>query len=199
MSETGSKSLSHRSLIPMIIGICTLVGCGAPEDGLARQTEQYQVIDEGSVSGVTSTIHAPGDLVPISAPTPELTATNLDMTTAFTILDPSVTTADPGGFDPTTVGTVAQPPAADPRATPVRTTNPSVERPASTPAPTPRRTSTPTPTPAPTLVPSPTPAATPSPTQTPIEEPPPSPPPVEAPPEPEPTPPESQPGGLRMS
>jgi len=150
-------------------------GCGAPEDGLARQTEQYQVIDEGVVSGVTSTIHAPGDTVPVQVPSPDMTGTNLDTTTAFTILDPRISTAPPASLDP--LAPPIQPPSVRPVApgSPARVV-PPLPRPVS-PVPPPadlpageRGLPMPEMTPAP--APQPTPAETvpPEPTEEPQEE-----------------------------
>jgi len=59
-----------------------------------RRSRQYEVVEEGSASGVTSTIAGPGEQLP------PLTDTNADTTTAFATLptppnvDPTLTTTD---------------------------------------------------------------------------------------------------------
>ncbi len=195
MSGIFSRQLSNQVLVVLLAVAALSAGCGSPDNDLVRQTEQYQVIDEGAVSGVTSTIHAPGDMVPVPPHTPETTETNLDTTTAFTILDPRVSTAPPEGSDPTIPVPAAAPPAREPRevpsslrpAAPVATPQPPVPASRATP---PRASPTPAPTPTATPAPSPTgtPAATPVPTLPPIEREVPPPPPAEEPAAPTPTP-----------
>lgn len=179
MSEMFIKrNRSPNSLVAMLGIVALSAGCGSREDGPARQTEQYQVIDEGSVSGVTSTIHAPGDLIPVKAPTPEPTGTNIDTTTAFSILDSLITTAPPAEVDPAFPAPPSVPPAAAPRVTPSSPRPPATPRPAPNPTPRPTRP--------------PTPLETPDPAPTPIEDEEPTPPPAEEPDVPEeatPTPP----------
>lgn len=172
-----------------------VAGCGSPEEGLARQTEQYQVIDEGAVTGVTSTIHAPGDMAPVPPPTPDVTGTNLDTTTAFTILDPRISTAPPSPLDTQTLPPAVSASPADSSApvtrqpvpsTPVRRA-PEREEP-SRPAQEPR--ATPEPRPAPTATPvRPEPLPTPSATLPPQPDPEPEQEPETEPEDPEPTPP----------
>lgn len=183
-----------RIVLAVLAGTAFLAvaGCGSPEDGLARQTEQYEVIDEGAVSGVTSTIHAPGDMAPVPPPTPDVTGTNLDTTTAFTILDPRISTAPapldqqtlpPVGTAPTTRSSESAgqqaPSRTSPSATPVRRDPEPAQSPRTTPTPRPSPTAAPVtpeplPTPAATLPPQPEPEPEP---ETEPEEPEPSPPP----------------------
>lgn len=70
-----------------VLFLLATAACGSREETLARQVEGYEVIDEGSASGVTSTLNAPGETVPVVTETP-LTGTSVDTTTAFTTLDP---------------------------------------------------------------------------------------------------------------
>ena len=170
-----------------------VAGCGSPEEGLARQTEQYQVIDEGAVTGVTSTIHAPGDMAPVPPPTPDVTGTNLDTTTAFTILDPRISTAPPSPLDTQTLPPAVSAPAEGSSAPARQQTAPQPpirrapereepSRPAQEPRPAPEPRPSPTATPV-RPEPLPTPSATLPPQPEPEEEPEPEP------EEPEPTPP----------
>ena len=157
------------TLLLAVPAILLAAGCGGSEDGLARQTEQYQVIDEGAVSGITSTIHAPGDMAPVQAPTPDMTDTNLDTTTAFTILDPRVVTATSSTVDPLAIPSPPLPTAdrrSDPAARQGATPGSTVLR--STPVPRPRETpDEPQPTPAMTPLPTPSSTALPRPVATP--------------------------------
>jgi len=54
-------------------------GCSRSGSKVQRSQQQYQTVQEGSASGVTSTINAPGET------TPPLTNTNVDTTTNFTL------------------------------------------------------------------------------------------------------------------
>src|SRR5258706_12955042 len=65
--------------IPTLAAIALLVfGCSR-SGKMQRDQKQYDVVPEGSASGVTSTINGPGETPP------PVTDTNLDTTTAFTI------------------------------------------------------------------------------------------------------------------
>jgi hypothetical protein len=182
------------------LSMALLAGCGGEKSVLARQAEGYEVIDEGTASGSPGVIGGqPGQPHPPIGvlPTPELTGTNLDTTTAFTTLDPvlGVPPADPnlsvgdtlGMPPPGTIGGTDPYAGAAPRPAPLRT---EPGRTASTPSTTPRATSTPaasstmeirrsepapvaTHTPSEGVTPTPRPTATPSatPAPTPSEEP----------------------------
>lgn len=79
---------------------------------LQRDQQQYDVVQEGAGGAVTSTIHAPGEVMP------PLTNTNADTTTEFmlpNITDPSQTAAPPGSLAETFPTESATPP---PRTTP---------------------------------------------------------------------------------
>lgn len=65
-----------------ILLICAVLAAGCHRSKTARSADQnYQVVEEGQASGVTSTINAPGE-----AP-PALTDTAFDTTTNFTLPD----------------------------------------------------------------------------------------------------------------
>lgn len=83
-----TRSLVAAASLAAVLGLAAL-GCGSRDDSLAREVEGYEVVDEGSVSGVTSTIHAPGEVIaPVVEGVPGMTGTSLDTTTAFSTLDP---------------------------------------------------------------------------------------------------------------
>src|ERR1051325_3798048 len=61
------------------LGVAALLLAGCHRKGsMQREQQQYEVVQEGAASGVTSTINAPGE----TAPAP-ITNTNVDTTTAF--------------------------------------------------------------------------------------------------------------------
>src|SRR5438445_2361232 len=65
--------------IAILAAIAFLIfGCGRSRK-MQRTQQDYQTVQEGSASGVTSTINAPGET------TPPLTNTNVDTTTNFTL------------------------------------------------------------------------------------------------------------------
>lgn len=152
-------------------------GCGAKDRAEKRDQQQYQVVEEGSASGVSPTLAAPGEA------SPPLTGTNADTTTSFTL--PTVTAgqqagtlgatfqAEPGVWTPPGAPPVTNPRPAAPR--PMVSSSSIPERPRATtvepsavPAPVvPSETATAT-APAPTLT---TPTET-APTQTPPSPPP---------------------------
>ena len=85
-------------------------GCGRSGQ-VQRNQQQYQTVQEGSASGVTSTINAPGET------TPPLTNTNVDTTTNFTL----PTNPNPLGND-TAGGSMASAMPSYPAGTPGMTT-----------------------------------------------------------------------------
>jgi len=90
-----------------------------------RNQDNYDVVNEGTATGVTSTINAPGETPP------PLTATNVDTTTAFTL--PQMETATTGTVPP---GTIA---GSLPTTTaPIYSNNTPPPRPRPRPAPTPQ-------------------------------------------------------------
>ncbi len=71
--------------------ILAAASCGRTT--MKRDQQRYEVVQEGSASGVTSTIDAPGETTQ-----PLTTGTNIDTTTAFTLPGTATTTstAQPG-------------------------------------------------------------------------------------------------------
>jgi hypothetical protein len=64
-----------------------VLGCRNNDKGMRRGDQNYDVVQEGSASGVTSTISGPGETPPPTASVPltGTTGTNADTTTAFTL------------------------------------------------------------------------------------------------------------------
>jgi hypothetical protein len=92
-----------------LICLALVLGCGRAQT--AKRTDQnYQVVEEGQASGVTSTINAPGET------TPPMTNTAADTTTNFTLPD---NPAPLGAQPPNTVaGTLPPSTATQPRVQP---------------------------------------------------------------------------------
>jgi len=111
---------------------------------MQRDQQQYDVVQEGSATGVTSTINAPGENPPPPVTSSTITGTNVDTTTAFTLpgtATTATTTQQPGtvaGTFPTT--TSAPTPRPRPRATPA---NPPMNSSTDTAAPPPTQTAPP--------------------------------------------------------
>jgi hypothetical protein len=79
--------MKNKLIYPLIFVVFG-VACGG-DDGVRRGSQQgYEVVQEGSASGVTSTIQGPGETLP------PLTGTNADTTTAFSI-DPNAVAGAP--------------------------------------------------------------------------------------------------------
>ncbi len=121
-------TMKTRLIFPTLV-VVLAAACGG-DDGVAKADQKnFEVVQEGSASGVTSTIQGPGESLP------PITSTNADTTTAFTI-DPNAAVAAPppstavvgGGLPPMTA------PTPIPSATPERRTTP----PQNTPRPNPR-------------------------------------------------------------
>jgi hypothetical protein len=106
-----------------------------------KEQQQYDVVQEGQASGVTSTINAPGETTP---PPVSMTGTNADTTSNFTLPEVSstaTTTQPPGtiaGTLPSTTGGTVMPgyprdtpprPRRAPPTPPTDTTSTSVEGP----------------------------------------------------------------------
>ena len=166
-------------LIVVIVAAGLLAGCG--RSTAQRNQHEYEVVQEGSASGVTATIHGPGETVP------PITDTNVDTTTAFT-LDPNAaataTTPAPGSIAGTLPPMPPPPPMTSAPITPSPITpapRPVTPRPQPEPEPQPPPTQTePAPEPPPTQTDTAPPTQTdtaPPPTKTETEEPPPPPPP----------------------
>src|SRR5687768_5095355 len=103
-----------NKLIVALAVVGLLTACGGR--GTRADQKDYEVVEEGAVEGVTSTIAGPGETVP------PITGTNSDTTTAFT-LDPNAvppTTPQPGSI----AGTLPPPMPAMPGAPPPMTQRP---------------------------------------------------------------------------
>jgi hypothetical protein len=72
----------------MIAAVMAMMACHG-NDKAVRKDQQYDVVQEGQATGVTSTINAPGETPPVTTAT--LTGTGTDTTTAF---NSTTTTAD---------------------------------------------------------------------------------------------------------
>jgi hypothetical protein len=90
----------RKPLIYLAIAVL-LAGCRGGSSSLQKKDQQnYDVVQEGQASGVTSTINAPGETVP------PMTATNADTTSNFML--PGVTTATSTAPPGTIAGTLPQ-------------------------------------------------------------------------------------------
>jgi hypothetical protein len=147
------KAAMTRRIVPFLLFAALASACGRSQSA-QRKDQNYQVVQEGQASGVTSTINAPGET------TPPMTNTGVDTTTNLTLLDnpaPLGTqgTSNIAGTLPTT--TTPAPAAAAPsvpRMTPTTTLPPMTSAtpsapmttdtmPASQPKPRPRKTTPP--------------------------------------------------------
>src|SRR2546421_180620 len=92
--------------------ICAALAAGCHGSGTVKRADQnYQVVQEGQASGVTSTINAPGETVP------PVTDTGVDTTTNFTLDNPApLGTSTQPGTVAGTLPTTTYP--AQPRTTP---------------------------------------------------------------------------------
>jgi hypothetical protein len=175
--------MRQNRLIAGVVVAAVLSGCGG-KGGVQQKQHEYEVVQEGAATGVTSTIQGPGETLP------PITGTNADTTTAFTI---NPNTATPGAI----AGTTAPPPMTaypppTPMPPPMTSATPQPPRPApvarqpAPPPPVPTMTAEPEePAPADEPAPAPAPPAPkttppaepePEPTQTDTQAPPPPPP-----------------------
>jgi len=65
----------------LLVGLVVWMAACRGNDKAVRKDQQYDVVQEGQASGVTSTINAPGETPPFT--TPPITGTGADTTTAF--------------------------------------------------------------------------------------------------------------------
>ncbi len=80
----------------ILAAACVLAMACRGNGNLTRKNQQYDVVQEGSANGVTSTINAPGETAPPVDNTPITgTGPNADTTTAFTL--PTATEGAPTG------------------------------------------------------------------------------------------------------
>jgi hypothetical protein len=118
----------RNKLIYALATVLVSSACSRGDRAVRADQAQYETVQEGSASGVTSTIAGPGETLP------PITGTNADTTTAFT-LNPSVASAATPMTAPMTAPTDAPP---------MYSGAPAGYTPAygSTPAPAPRRIET---------------------------------------------------------
>lgn len=128
----------NGKLIYVLVLSALAAGCGGDSAKGAGQ-QQYETVQEGSASGVATSIAGPGETLP------PLTGTNADTTTAFALDPNAVSPGQAGATDWTTDPATATspgswtPPAATAPTTPASTPTPSTAS-RTTPAPTPART-----------------------------------------------------------
>jgi hypothetical protein len=126
------KTVKTSTQLPLCLSLLVLAaaaGCGKKDD-LEHRVRNYEVIEEGNASGVTTALGGG------PAASPALTATNLDTTTDLTLLPDGTTAASVDGAP----GSLAETLEIDPAA-PARTGPPpgGASRPASPTAPPARR------------------------------------------------------------
>ena len=112
-----------------------LAACWGRKSSLQKEQQQnYDVVQEGSATGVTSTINGPGDTAPpLTSST--ITGTNVDTTTNFTLPNTvtTATTTDQSGSIAATLQQTSQRPRPRPRPpAQTTTTSTSVEGPPAT-------------------------------------------------------------------
>jgi hypothetical protein len=94
--------MKNKLIYPAVLMVVFAVACGGDEGRNSASQAAYETVQEGSASGVTSTIHGPGETLP------PITGTNADTTTAFTINPNAVPPA--GGAPATMAGTLPSTP-----------------------------------------------------------------------------------------
>jgi hypothetical protein len=92
--------MSRTKLLAAFTLTALLAGCGG--NASKRKQQEYEVVQEGSASGVTSTIQGPGETLP------PITDTNVDTTTAMTI-DPNAVASATTPQPPPVAGTLPPP------------------------------------------------------------------------------------------
>src|SRR5688572_21280403 len=129
--------MKHKVIFPLIFVVFG-AACGGDDEARRKGANgEYEVVQEGSASGVTSSIQGPGESLP------PITGTNADTTTAFTLDPNAVASTTPGTPTGGTLATTlpsqpmyppAQPfPATQPMTS--STTRPSFEPPRQRPQP----------------------------------------------------------------
>lgn len=166
-----------RKIAPIAVLALLVFGCGR-SGKMQRGQQQYEVVQEGSASGVTSTINGPGET------TPPLTNTNVDTTTNFTLPNPNPLGNDTIGgsmassLPPTTSYPVSRPRTST-RPAPVTNAPVVTDTIGSTTPPMPKERSAPPREQTDTSIPTDTTATAPPPTDTSSTQPPPPPPPTD--------------------
>lgn len=101
-----------RKIAPLAATLLLAFGCSRAGK-VQRNQQEYQTVQEGSASGVTSTINAPGET------TPPLTNTNVDTTTNFTLpTNPNPLGNDTAGSMASTLPSTTSYPGAPPPSRP---------------------------------------------------------------------------------
>src|SRR5688572_26821865 len=77
--QSRSTAAMKSKLIFSLVLVLTVAACGGRKGARGAVQQQYETVEEGSASGVTSTIHGPGETLP------PITGTNADTTTAFAL------------------------------------------------------------------------------------------------------------------
>ena len=118
--------MSPKTLLVLAV-VAMVVACGRNGSVKRSQQQHYDIVQEGSANGVTSTIDAPGETAaPLTSST--ITDTNVDTTTNFTLPNTATTTStdQPGTiastFPQDSSGTMPSgyyPPRTHPRPKPV--------------------------------------------------------------------------------
>src|SRR5437867_2368465 len=84
-------AMNPKTLLVLAL-VAMAVACGRNSSVQRSQQQQYDVVQEGSADGVTSTINAPGETAaPLTSST--ITDTNVDTTTNFTLPNTATTTS----------------------------------------------------------------------------------------------------------
>jgi hypothetical protein len=94
-----------RTIIVSITALLLAGACGRAGGNLQRDQKQYEVVEEGQAGSVSSTIAAPGEVLPPLMP---MTGTNADTTTAFNL--PNAGTMTTTDYPGTIAGTLPSQP-----------------------------------------------------------------------------------------
>src|SRR6185503_709579 len=89
-----------NKLIAVLTFAGFLAACGGSSAKRSQQQHEYEVVQEGSAAGVTSTIQGPGETLP------PITGTNADTTTAFALNPNPVPPAAPSPTPGSIAGTL---------------------------------------------------------------------------------------------
>ncbi len=97
MEGASPRSMAHRtSVLALTIMLALTTSCRDRSESAIRRSEQFEQVTEGQAGGVAGTIAGPGESVPSLTPSPAVgTTSNVDTTTAFSILNETVAAVDP--------------------------------------------------------------------------------------------------------
>ncbi|MGZ7031331.1 MAG: hypothetical protein ACXVIJ_05100, partial [Thermoanaerobaculia bacterium] len=110
--EKAQKVMKISTVGFFVVACVFAAGCRERERNLQREQQQYDVVKEGSASGTSTGIAAPGETPPTTttaATSTAMTATNADTTTAFTLPGTTITT---GSTQPGTLGSTLPAPGS---------------------------------------------------------------------------------------